>query len=322
MDAYSPYIGTLGSNGTRTRVFREAMMTTKVFISHAADDIQLATALVDLLFSCMHLDDEQVRCTSVPGHKLPVGSDVAKTLRDELGESSVVIGLLTPRSLRSSWVLFELGAAWGSHKNTKPLLSDDVDFSDLPGPLSGHHAVRLSDANGLIQLIDEVHQIVGVRKHSAAKVHAAVKKLTEVHSQIQAAVPKATSPKSVKTRVKEPTISGMPFSDLMRVLHAEKVTVPAHLAGTDNDQTISLLDALVRNYDALASGVHSTWDPDEPGGFLYYFVAVKLLPFQLVKYEKLPASRYYQRIVLSANGQKFIAHFKRLTALLNTDRKK
>jgi len=297
-------------------------MTTKVFISHAADDVQLATALVDFLLSCMHLDDEQVRCTSVPGHKLPVGSEVAKTLRDELGESSVVIGLLTPRSIRSSWVLFELGAAWGAHKNIKPLLSDDVDFSDLPGPLSGRHAVRLSDANGLIQLIDEVHQIVGVRECSAAKVHAAAEKLTEVHSQVQAAMPKATSPKSVKAGVKEPTISGMPFSELVRVLKAEEVTVPAHLAGTDNDQTISLLEMLVGNCDALASGVHSTSDPNKPEGFLYHFVAVKLLPFQLVKYEKLPASRYYQRIVLSANGQKFIAHLKRLTARQNTDRKK
>lgn len=297
-------------------------MTIKVFISHAAADEKLAKALVDFLFSCMHLDDEEVRCTSVPGHKLPVGSDVAKTLRDELEESSVVIGLLTPRSLHSSWVLFELGAAWGSHKNIKPLLSDDIDFSDLPGPLSGHHAVRLSDVNGLIQLMDEVRRIVGVRERSAAKVHAAAQKLTEVHSQIQAAVLKATSPKPATTRVKEPTISGMLFSELVAVLAAEKVTVPAHLSSTDGDETMSLLNALVANCDALAGGVHSTWDPKTPGGFLYYSIALKLLPFQLVKYDKLPARRLYRRIVLSANGQKFISHYKRLELLLKTGRKK
>jgi len=294
-------------------------MITKVFISHAADDLQLAEALVTFLFSCMHLDSKQVRCTSVQGHKLPVGSDVAKTLRDDLGGSSVVIGLLTPRSLRSSWVLFELGAAWGSRKNIKPLLSDDVDFSDLPGPLSGHHAVRLSDVNGLIQLIDEVHRIVGVRKHDAPKVHDAAKKLTEAHSQIQAAMSKAISPKIAKTGVKQPIISGMPFLELARVLEAEKIIVPAYIAGTDSDQTISLLDALINYCDALAGGVHSTWDPNEFAGFLYYSIAVKLLPFQLVKYEKLPASRHYQRIVLSANGQKFVSHFKYLLVQMGTD---
>ncbi len=294
-------------------------MTIKVFISHAAADEKLAKALVDFLFSCMHLDDEKVRCTSVPGHKLPVGSDVAKTLRDELGESSVVIGLLTPRSLHSSWVLFELGAAWGSHKNIKPLLSDDIDFSDLPGPLSGHHAVRLSDVNGLIQLMDEVRRIVGVRERSAAKVHAAAEKLTEVHSQIQAAVLKATSPKPATTRVKEPTISGMPFSELVRVLAAEEITVPAHIAGTDSDRTISLLKALIHYCDSLAGGVRSISDPNEDQGFLYYYVALKLLPFQLVKYDKLPASVHWRRIVLSANGLKFVSHFKRLRAALRTD---
>jgi len=294
-------------------------MAMKVFISHAASDEKLASAIIDCLMSSMHLDEQEVRCTSVAGHKLPIGSDVAATLRDELGESSVVIGLITSGSLCSSWVLFELGAAWGSRKNIKPLVSDEVRFSDLPGPLSGHHAVRLSDANGLTQLMEEVCQIVGARARSAAKIHAGVEKLTEVQASVKEAAERTAAPKSLKTRSKEPTISGMPFSELMGILMSEKVTVPAHLAGAETDETRSLLSLFVSNADKLAGGVHSTWDRDKVVGFLYYSVALKLLPFQLTEYEKLPASRYYQRIVLSANGQKFITHFGRLAWRMQKD---
>lgn len=52
---------------------------TKLFISHSSADESLASALVDLLLSSILLEDSDIRCTSVPGHKLPVGSDFAST---------------------------------------------------------------------------------------------------------------------------------------------------------------------------------------------------------------------------------------------------
>ena len=42
-------------------------MSIKIFISHAAADEKLATAHVDCIYSCMVPDDDEVRCTSVPG---------------------------------------------------------------------------------------------------------------------------------------------------------------------------------------------------------------------------------------------------------------
>lgn len=48
-------------------------MSIKIFISHATADEKLATAHVDCIYSCMVPDDDEVRCTSVPGHKLPIG---------------------------------------------------------------------------------------------------------------------------------------------------------------------------------------------------------------------------------------------------------
>nr|VFJ88408.1 MAG: TIR domain-containing protein [Candidatus Kentron sp. H]VFJ93509.1 MAG: TIR domain-containing protein [Candidatus Kentron sp. H]VFJ94829.1 MAG: TIR domain-containing protein [Candidatus Kentron sp. H] len=92
-------------------------MAIKVFVSHAAADDMLASALVDLLMTSLSLDEENIRCTSVPGHKLPVGSESATIIREELGESAVVIGLITKNAISSGWVLFELGATWGAKKS-------------------------------------------------------------------------------------------------------------------------------------------------------------------------------------------------------------
>ena len=59
-------------------------MRIRVFVSHATKDEALATGPVDVVLSTMVLEGGELRCTSVPGHKLPVGSDTSATLRDEL----------------------------------------------------------------------------------------------------------------------------------------------------------------------------------------------------------------------------------------------
>jgi len=45
-----------------------------VFISHSRKDVDLATALIDLLRDGLGLRTNQIRCSSVDGYRLPVGS--------------------------------------------------------------------------------------------------------------------------------------------------------------------------------------------------------------------------------------------------------
>jgi hypothetical protein len=80
-------------------------MPIKVFVSHASIDEPLASALVDCIFSSMILDDNDLRCTSVSGHKLEVGSDFTKAIREELDESSVVVGVITQNAITESRII-------------------------------------------------------------------------------------------------------------------------------------------------------------------------------------------------------------------------
>jgi hypothetical protein len=64
-------------------------------------------------------------------------------MRQDLADSELVIGVITLDSLRSGYVLHELGAAWGLKKWIVPLLGPGVDFSDVPDPLKERIAISI-----------------------------------------------------------------------------------------------------------------------------------------------------------------------------------
>ena len=113
------------------------------------------------------------------GNKLPVGVDFASTLRQDIGESSVVVGLITSKAANSGWVLFELGATWGAGKNLLPLVADDVDLKALPGPLSGRHVAKLSSKSDVNQFLEELSSLVGAKHRSQAKSAGRIDDLVE-----------------------------------------------------------------------------------------------------------------------------------------------
>lgn len=291
-------------------------MPTRIFISHSAADEALASALVDCILSAMIVDDAELRCTSVPGHKLPVGSDFAATLLEDIGDSSVVIGLITKNALSSSWVLFELGATWGAKKNLKPLVTDEVDLKALPGAVSGRHVARISSKGDLNQFLEEVAETVGAKRRAAAKSLKPMEQLISVHAEHVKAATAPPGKGRIETKSKEPTFAGVPFSELMTILGNEKITIPAKLAETKDDHEMTAFEVFAANATALSNGVQSNWDKDTAAGFLYREVALRLLPYGLVQFDKLPAAqaKYFKRLIISPEGHKFLLQYKRAVA--------
>jgi len=128
----------------------------KIFISHSSDDKELAELIVDLLRSALTLPAENIRCTSVEGHRLPGGADTKEQLRKEILGASSLIGLISLSSFNSVYVLFELGARWGAQKNLIPLLVPGTEASVLEGPISDFNALSCDSNSQLQQLIIDV----------------------------------------------------------------------------------------------------------------------------------------------------------------------
>jgi TIR domain-containing protein len=140
---------------TPTRQASASGVDLQIFISHSSKDRVLAEALTDLLKSALGLLSSQIRCSSVDGHRLPVGVDTQSKLRAEVNAAKVVIGLVTPSSLVSSYVMFELGARWGSNLFLAPLLAG-VNANTLSGPLGLLNALSADHDSQLHQLLGDV----------------------------------------------------------------------------------------------------------------------------------------------------------------------
>jgi hypothetical protein len=131
-----------------------------VFISHASDDKRLAATLIGLFRAALDIPTDKILCTSVDGFRLPAGTDTDEALRAAVLQSKTLVGIITPASQKSSYVLFELGARWGTDKHLIPLCAGGVRPGDLKGPISGKNALDCSSRPGVQQLIGDLGTIL------------------------------------------------------------------------------------------------------------------------------------------------------------------
>lgn len=148
---------------SRKRGSRVANPAIKIFISHSSRDVNLAASLIDLIRSALNIPPSTIRCTSVPGHKLPGGVPTGDHLRREILDAPVFIGLVTEAGLESAYVLFELGARWGRRKPIIPVLAPGVSPASIKGPIKDANAFSCSLSTDLHQLIGEIGQVLGKR---------------------------------------------------------------------------------------------------------------------------------------------------------------
>lgn len=152
------------------------MSSVRLFISHSHDDVKIAKQLVQVIKTSLDTPKGAIRASSVPGSKLPLGSMPAQQLRGELADAEFVLALVTPNSLRSPWVLFELGAAWASGRHTIPLLLGNVEdrLTTMPEPLRNPLSGRLDDSGVLHRLVDQLAGVLGWERTSAEEADSAI----------------------------------------------------------------------------------------------------------------------------------------------------
>jgi hypothetical protein len=131
-----------------------------VFISHASDDKRLAATLVELFRAALDIPADNILCTSVDGFRLAAGADTDDALRSAVLQSKTLVGVITPASQKSSYVLFELGARWGTNKHLIPLCAGGVKPGDLKGPIAGKNALDCGSRPGVQQLIGDLGTIL------------------------------------------------------------------------------------------------------------------------------------------------------------------
>ncbi len=135
----------------------------KLFISHSSKDQELAEKLTELAKNALHLSSSEVRCTTVDGYRLSGGAKTNEQLKREIRDSDAFIGLISIAATDSMYVLFELGARWGSDKHLLPLLAPGVSPDILKGPLSDLNALSCGNSSQLHQLVKDLAKILEIQ---------------------------------------------------------------------------------------------------------------------------------------------------------------
>ncbi len=121
--------------------------------------------------------------------------DTDEKIRAELRQYKVVVGLLTPNSLKSSYVLFELGARWGQGLFIAPIFSNGASSKNLRGPLSGFNVLSASIDEDLHQFLSDIGEKLGVQVRDAKVFTKQLKIVSELASE-EAAVPAVKQPEA------------------------------------------------------------------------------------------------------------------------------
>jgi hypothetical protein len=135
---------------------KEGGVPPRVFISHSSEDAALAEVFADLLREALGLKPREIRCTSVDGYRLHAGARTSDTIRREVMGSTVFIALITPSSLRSGWVMIELGGRWASQRLLIPVLAKGTLPKNLRDPLKDVNAIAATELGQLHQLLENI----------------------------------------------------------------------------------------------------------------------------------------------------------------------
>jgi hypothetical protein len=193
-DASSRTVGDVQSVGTSM-----SHSGIKIFISHSSLDQGVAESLIDFLEAGLTAPRGTIRCTSVHGYKLEGGDDGPDVLRQDLNDCSVVLGLITPNSLRSAYVLMELGAAWALGRKAIPLLAPGTPRPDL-GPFKDIHSLNIDVLPEMVSVFGTIAKSAGLQAvDDMPKVAARFEKLKTALASMKvpevAAAPPASFPR-------------------------------------------------------------------------------------------------------------------------------
>lgn len=122
-------------------------MSTKVFISYSSVDEDFAKKLAQTL--------EEIGIVYFFDRKdIDWGSSITGEIRKGLSECSAVVVVISPASLKSQWVPFEIGHAMDAGKKILPFLTHPS--LDIPGYLHDlHYKTRLEDVKEYFQRLFE-----------------------------------------------------------------------------------------------------------------------------------------------------------------------
>jgi hypothetical protein len=157
-------------------------MALEFFISHSHKDQALADRLINFFVEGVGVEKKEVRCTSSVLTGLNAGSHINDSLRKDLKKCRYFVPLVTANSIKSQFVMFEIGAAWVMEKEIIPFFAGELEKSQLPTLLSSFLHQDTRDVEGLIKLAEYLSTEIFYKsdRPSASEIASAAARLAGI----------------------------------------------------------------------------------------------------------------------------------------------
>lgn len=253
--------------GNQVKSSEQPRTSLLVFISHSSKDEILVKALIQVIRDALNIPQEQIRCSTVSGFRLTGGKPINDQLRVEVHDSKAFVGLVTANSMKSPYVLFELGARWGAGLHLQPLLGTVADSEYLKGPLESLLAHSCDDHAQVLQLVGELAHFLKITPAASQAYHEAIQNLVKVAKDSA----KARQPvqnqdvDSVQLSPEELAVMRL-FSDGSKLLRDEDyIRTKTGFHPLKVSQVVSRLSKLGLLYHALRMGMPPSFRLEEKG---------------------------------------------------------
>ncbi|WP_186370720.1 toll/interleukin-1 receptor domain-containing protein [Shouchella miscanthi] len=129
----------------------------KIFFSHASKDESFVTSLIDLIQVTLELKRDEFFYTS--GGEIRSGDKWLDRIRVELDKSDLVVAIVTPNFLESSYCHIELGASWIKELKVVPIMvppTNKDSLADTPFNFSHVQMTILESEESLRTLLRDI----------------------------------------------------------------------------------------------------------------------------------------------------------------------
>lgn len=132
-----------------------------IFFSHSSNDALVVGRIKERLKGLIG-ESPQIFLSS-DGESIPFGKRWLAEIEEALKEAKLMFAFCSENSVKSSWVLFEIGHASGRDVKVIPVGLPGFDIGRLPPPVNALQGFTLRDHRGLNNLIEEINRAHGTK---------------------------------------------------------------------------------------------------------------------------------------------------------------
>lgn len=132
----------------------------KIFISHSTLDKEVVDIFIDkILVLGMNLEVKDIVCTSREDTGVKSGEDIRDFIKEYITNCNYVLFMISENYKKSEICLNEMGAAWATNRNVKPIVFPNIGFESIGWLYNIKRGIKLDDSAALDSLYEEISEI-------------------------------------------------------------------------------------------------------------------------------------------------------------------